>query len=418
MARLSEVIKPIEQPEGIRLSEVSGEKSRTFGATGVIPEVARKPIYEQISVEDYPKLGTFQDVAGQFGTAFFNQLAGQLPEAYLRKRGYELPEPVTGLGKAAEITGGIAGATLGVPGKAFGITTRLARALPRATRFALGGAAAGLAVTPKTEEGKILAPKERLIQASIGAGTGILTGLTANLARNIKNVRNPVRLAEKTRETLIKVKVRASEKFGKALDTLTKANPERKVSLRNEIDVILADMRESPRLKNIVNRIPQLKKLIDNPEFADNVTLKESQNILNSLRSKLSPAKLVGRNIRPDDLPLLDFIDDVRYQQLTAFPEMANVRAQYGEVLNRYNTIKPDIKIGNLLRAMVSRWREPEIQKRIEQLLPKEAIREIGGYRRAAQFIKTSAGLGKYALRVGIGGGIAYGLLRRGGGRR
>jgi len=184
----------------------------------------RTPIYRQLPVKEHPVLGTAQDVAGQFGTAYFNQLAAGLPKAALRKAGYELPDPVTGLGKAAEVVGGTAGIVSGIPTRAYlagargaaAIAPRMARAMPRLggalsktllRPSVVGGALAGAAMTPQTEEGKILAPKERAWQAAGGAalaGGGALIGKTAaTLGR--ETARNIGRLSKTALDTVKRV---------------------------------------------------------------------------------------------------------------------------------------------------------------------------------------------------------------------
>jgi hypothetical protein len=409
MVRLSEIMRPETTPVTPPTPSVE-EPKRPIGAEAGFP---RKPVYEQVPVKEFPKLGTFQDVAGQFGTAFFNQLLGQLPEAVLRKQGYELPEPVTTPGKVAEAVGGVSGAVLGVPGKVAGITTRAAGALPKVARLALSGASAGAAVTPVTETGEILAPKRRAFQAAVGAGIGAATGLTANIARNLRNIKDPTRLSDKMRDTVIQVKRKASEKFGKAIDFLTEKYPKRTINLKDQIDIMIEEAKGQPKLKSMIRRIPKLKEMVENPELSKKLTLRESQDILNALKSKVSPAKLAGRNITPDDLPVLDFIDDVRYQQLDIFPEMQQARTDYANVLQKYNVIKKDLKVGSLINAMETRWRDPEIKKRIKQLLPADIIREMGGYRQTVRFIKNATWLGRrIAAAAIISAAVGYGVHR------
>ena len=190
------------------------------------------------------------------------------------------------------------------------------------------------------------------------------------------------------RNEFFKVKKEASANFGDQLDQLANANPTKRVSIRNSIDLINEDILLDPKVRTAANRVPEIKAMLQNPKLADNITLRESQNIINRLTSRVSKTKLQGNNVRPDDIPLLDLIDDIRMDQLDAFPQMQGVRQQYAQVIGRYNEVRNKIKVGRLLGNIERNFGDAEIQKVVKELLPEDVISEMGGFRTAIKFLK------------------------------
>jgi hypothetical protein len=156
------------------------------------------PLYEQLDIKEHPVLGTAQDIAGQAGTAFINQFGYNLPKQILKGQNINLPEPVTPLGKAAEIVGGGVG-IIGSPiTRGIGLGAKLLSKAPKMlTKTVLrpsvvGSATASALYTPETEKGtlkEITAPIERGKQALLGAGL-VVGGIGAKkaLVKPIKDV--------------------------------------------------------------------------------------------------------------------------------------------------------------------------------------------------------------------------------------
>ena len=174
---------------------------------------------------------------------------------------------------------------------------------------------------------------------------------------------------------------------------------------------ITQDIPANTSLRSVVNRSPELKRIVDNPELADNLTLEQSQKIINQLKSKLPPIKLKGLNVRPDDIPLFDLIDDIRGDQLAAFPEKVEINNAYGEVMNRYNMIKNKIGENSIKKNILNKFGgEPLPQQAFEKLLSEDLLKEVKSFRMANKMLKA-AGLIGAGTAVGTAGKIGYGLI-------
>lgn len=337
-----------------------------------------------------------------------------LPKAIAQKAGVKeaiFPEQETLAGKAtrgvAETLGFMGGGAVKIGGKVAGkIGGNLLRnkILKGATEFGIAGAL-------QTPEEDIIAPERRVTQGLIGAFFGgavpAVSAGVKSATQGIGNVFKKVPFAEKIRTAFFTTKHNAVERFGNDIERLSVENPERIISLKPQIEELIQDIKLNPKLQSTINRTPALKQIVDNPDLANNITLKQSQEIINGLRSKLPATKLQGYNVRPDDIPLFELIDDIKGSQLNAFPEMEGVRKSYGEVLSRYNLIKNKIKQGQLLKNLSTKFGDPELNKAAEDLLNKDTVSEIRNYRNAVKTLKGFGILGGTAIAAGVGGTVA-----------
>jgi len=204
------------------------------------------------------------------------------------------------------------------------------------------------------------------------------------------------------RSAFYDVKSDAVEKYGLGLEKLAADNPTKTITLRPVIDQLSAELAYEPKLRNAINKVPQLAKFMDNPKASNKMTLKEAQTIVNDLQSKVSANKLKGMGVRSDDIPLLDAIHDIKAQMVEAFPDIKELRKGYGETIGAFNMVKNKIKPGNLSGSIKSKFGDVEIEAAAKKLLKDrpdilDRMRNYNGARK----------LGKVAAI--IGGGIAAG---------
>jgi hypothetical protein len=252
---------------------------------------------------------------------------------------------------------------------------------------AVKGAALGYAYNPSEDEVVDAASIKRVPGAVLG-------GAAPLAAHGVENVLNAtvreVPFLNKFRNMLFQAKNKATSQFGQKIDELSQANPDRTISLRNAVENLNQEIANEPKLNSIVARSPKLRELADNPQLADNLTLGQSQEVLNEIKSKIPLGKLSG-NVpsRPDDLPIYDLIDDIRGSQLDAFPEMAGVKKTYGKFAGNYDMIR---RAGALRPGSTSKFldvkktgsgfSEPETKEAVKTIAP-EAYRKAKGYRTA-----------------------------------
>jgi len=182
-------------------------------------------------------------------------------------------------------------------------------------------------------------------------------------------VRNRTGFLEDMRSAFYDAKSTAVEKYGMGLDDLAKNNPNTPVDLKPAIDYLNQAVAYEPKLRNAINRIPQLVNLMDNPSSASKMGIKEVQSIVNDLQSKVSSGKLKGIGVRPDDIPLLDAIHDIKAQMVQAFPDLADLRKDYGEVLNNFNLVRSKFTPRSLEGSIKNNFGGVEMEKAAKTLL-------------------------------------------------
>lgn len=229
------------------------------------------------------------------------------------------------------------------------------------------------------------------------AGQSII-GKSIGRATSLKQAN---KYAEDLQREFVGIKKAATSSWAKSVDELSNANPDKTISLRNIIDDIKSNLEQmTPEARNVFRKTPKLKELIDNPELANNVTLKDTQDIINYIQTK------VPSNIRANTLDIVDTLSDIRASQLDAFPEMANIRADYAKIAEPWRNIKNNFKFNNTLNAIQQDFGGDQAKFAVEQLFSPETIREMGGYKNAAKSVKVI----KDALGFTIGKAIPTGI--------
>ena len=201
-------------------------------------------------------------------------------------------------------------------------------------------------------------------------------------------------LAKTVRTAAYQAKTDTVNTFGDGVDTLAKANPGKTVSLRGVVDNITQNMEDmAPEAKNILRRTPILKDLLNDPQLADEVSLGDTQKIINYINTK------VPRTIKANHLDILDTLNDTRAAQLDAFPEMADVRAKYGDFINAFNSVKGKLKQGSLIENMAKDFGDAEMKQNVSKVLNQSTLDEVKKFQQARQVLKTAGVMGNWALK-------------------
>jgi len=384
---------------------------------------------------------------------FINQQLGGIPNNLLKKAGFIVPEPLTLGGQALRETTFGAGVALGLPVKA---SLKLSQAmfrgkgvfklftkLPTSIKAGITGFMAEFARAQDEKSGDIIQLKSRAIRGTIAGALATAaafgTKFIANRMRNATLRKNPIPLAREVRSAAWSGKRNMSENFGKVLDEIQEFTPGARTDISNsltkQVDLGMLDDTFPPAKKFIGilkrTKIPgkqlTLYDLAQNPELAKNLTIRETQQIVNSLGSKLPKGKLAGSSVRPDDGIILDFIDDIRSDQLAAFPRLADLRASYAESITEWDSIKnliigpgsrksllPAITSGRLTGKSTKFVGSREIQQSIRSFLPSSLIDKMGSFANSVRLIqgtKKVVGLTGVRIAVAAGAAGAFGYL-------
>lgn len=245
-------------------------------------------------------------------------------------------------------------------------------------------------------------------------GAGKLAEPLVNPFKNALKYMNPENesvLAKTVRKAAYQSKTDAVNSFGDSIDALSEANPDRTTSLRNVVDNLNQNMDEmAPEAKNVFRKTPILKDLLAKPELADNVSLRDTQDIINYINTK------VPRTIKSNHLDILDTLNDTRAAQLDAFPEMADVRAKYGDFKNAFDNIKGKLKQGSLIENMAKDFGDAEVKKNVSKVFGEDILNQVKNFQQAKQVLKTAGIAGNWALK-GAAGGIGADAAYEGGKR-
>lgn len=253
---------------------------------------------------------------------------------------------------------------------------------------------------------------ERVAHAAGGAALAGGLGLAGGIAKNLHRATlGKVPFAEKVQTAVANKLTNLRDAFGENITSLMKKSPEKSVDMSDVVNQANAAAAFSPQMKYLVEKSPMLKRLLNNPELAKTVPLRESQDILNEYKANIPKGVLSGRNADINDAPALDVIHKIHDAQLAPFPEMAAARARYKAVLDNYDPVKSKFGEGRLLGAMENKFGDEQLNKRAKAFLDDPKLwKEINSYRRVRREIgavKAAAGIGSVAGGVILAGKAA-----------
>ena len=254
--------------------------------------------------------------------------------------------------------------------------------------------------------------------AAAGAGYGLLkTGIPQNIGRAVNtvskgisnmpkvfNIDKGTNFAQEIRAAYTQAHTNAVNKFGIELDTLARNNPKARVDLSEVIMNLKTDPDVSSKTLSTLKKIPELNKIWDSPTASTKVPLKNTQNIINYIQTK------VPREIKANNYDLMDTLNTIRGKQLDAFPELSNAKTEYAKFIEPYKNVKQYFKFNKILGAMKDKFGGAEGMKAVESILPKSATKKISGYRAAAKMAEIPGDIpliGKFFKSMGGALGIA-----------
>lgn len=248
----------------------------------------------------------------------------------------------------------------------------------------------------------------------IAKGIPKLPTFFKNLVTNVKNVKNPVAFSQKVRKELFTAKSEVGKAVEQGIEQVARNNPTQSIDLSasfNNIKGVMDNTADNPGLasviKGIINKVKNpeqaklLKDLIDDPAKATNLTLKQVQDIKVAIRnsptiaSKLKQGKFANWEV--GDLELLDLVDNIRVEQLRAFPELSEVFKPYATYMGNYNQVKNMFKPSTLLNKLRQGFGNEEIEAMVKAVVPKETTKAISGFRsldKIKRNIPKAVGLG------------------------
>lgn len=432
MPKLSDIISSEKEEESkepesktVKLSEVTSAPEKSDESKSeVVADIATK-VRTAIGKAGQPmKLGADLVSGRLFEDDPLSQASGEIATSALDVASYGIPKSITKKILQAndieypEIKNNVTktvGEFIGlmVPGK---VATSIASKVPGLAgrtiakdiaRGATTGAIFGFTVSPDefTDIG------QRIKQAEMGAAVGAAAVPVAKGIENINRVAFKAKdFAQKVRTSLFEAKSSIGTRFETQLDDLIAKNPSQVVDLSEPFSEFqkvsrrfdVPNTRAMSDLKLGAKRAGIDEKLVEgfvrNPDSANQMTLNQSRDLQKAIKNIPSIAKNLKKgkfaSYSDTDIDLLDFADSIKQKQLSAFPELAEVNKQYSESITQYNMVKDKFRVGKLLDNIEKNFGDAEIKDIVKQLLPKEVIQEMGGYRAGLKFLNAMKWIG------------------------
>ena len=334
---------------------------------------------------------------------YINQRALNYPRAIAKQFGMDFPEPESGVAAGIQNIGGVVGGVQSGTqiAKKFGLMKPGQNVLK--TMGKTGAATAAYADTDKPFDAMRNAEEFATGAAIPAVGKVIAKGanIIGNIPKGFNAIRNEASFGDKVMLSFHQKKRDMVNRYGDELMRISKDNPNQTTpALRSVIDRIKSTSAFDPKLDSVINRVPSLKKLVNNPELADSTPLSEIQDIINKINSKIPGKK------SPDWIEVYDLVDDIRSAQLDAFPEMSIIKEEYANIAEPYRIIKNKIKEGSILKNLATKFGDAQLNRRAESLMTKEIKSEVDAYRQTKKLIKFmglgagAAGAGEVGRRV------------------
>lgn len=394
-------------------SQISGPQQALNKFGGEVTNILGKGMIPGKAIFDIAKgqLGEIDPASQAMGEGFLgaaNTAAFGIPKWLAKKGlgtvGLELPEPKS---PTAEMVG----SGVGMVGNAAAIGRGLSKAVPALAGHGLrrsiarGTIEGGLAGGLQTPESGITDLKARGDQAKIGALVG---GVAEPLAMGVGNVLNATvgktKFAKQIRGDVYGSKKAAGRAFDESLQQATLNNPDVLADLSEPANKLRMLRTFNPEIDAFVNYHPNIKAIVDNPDLARQLNAKQAQDIINTMNSKMSQTKLGGNNVRPQDIPFMEVVDDMKVAQADAYPEMLDARKAYSKNREAFKTVRPDLSKRSMEKRISEGFTTGEVGEEFKNLLPSETFRKLKGAQVAGKVVKALTGPG--AL---IGSGVAVG---------
>jgi hypothetical protein len=334
-----------------------------------------------------------------------------------------------------------------MPGSAgkFAAQNPLAAGVEQGAKLVGGAKDNSLYPKPATEEGEklgrlgatasafatIMAPVKEPLEKTI---TKFAAEQMKNNREKIQNATTKiVEFDSKVRGELFGARVKAGQAFDDSLKSVQNAAPDQSVDLNSafkglglELDEAGQITGQNPKLladlKSILGKAKNktLERVLSTGD-ASNLTLEQTQDIVSSIKKipgfaqKLSQGKFA--NWTDTDSNIIQFIEDVRDAQLSAFPEFEKTLSAYRETMHKFRAIKPYFKESNLINNIKSNFKDkPVIQSFVKDLIPKNVVKEMDSVRKVINFGKAAKSVAKTAAvsaagATAVGSGVAIANL-------
>jgi hypothetical protein len=412
---------PKTQSKKVDFTGLMDEKPKSKGTSASWKE--KKDAWKISSPEELVEQGLNPIAAGLAATGqqlsrplwqFGNAAMFGLPNVALDKMGYKVPSNVNEGDTPKQIMakggldaiGGVAGFIRGPVAAGGAIAGRLpARTIAQAAgKGAVQyGIAAGLDTPDSPNPSESFGNwKARGLRTTGGAvGGAILGGLGKAADIYLKPMAKNAQLqvGREVRGEYDGLRTKLTDRFEKRMYELTVKNKGKTADIQPAVDSFLKEVGDSKKLKTLYNVSPKLQKLLGGDK---RLSLKQTQELVNQLKSSVSEAKLAGRNVRPSDKEVLNFVNKIQNIKHSTFKGMKSVDAAYGRMSETANVVKTYMKQGKTVNGLKTIFKNPEQERALKSIMSPEMFEKAQNLVRSKNFSQAAVSTAQSLIRYGI----------------
>lgn len=238
-------------------------------------------------------------------------------------------------------------------------------------------------------------------------------------------LQNPAAFSREVRGAVLQNKHEKTKAISNAIDDFTKQNPDVAVDISEPMEnlrQVLGDPDAAPDLRRIMGAITRksknqtLSNLLNNPELAKSVNMRQLQDLKNSIeyfpsiQSKIS--KGAWDKVTLGEQDLLNLVDDIKLAQTDIVPALKGARQAFSAFMEDYKAVRPLLSekvLEKQLRANFS-GQTGEVVERIAKTIPEPLRNQITAFGNASTRIENNKKLLGYVVRF-LGYSVAGGLV-------
>lgn len=202
------------------------------------------------------------------------------------------------------------------------------------------------------------------------------------ITKNIERMMSPkkaLKFSNQLEEGIEKTGSGLSKKMGSAMESAQAKKPGVKISFAEDIS--------RPKFDSKVNSLLDKTDSVKYQDM-DNLTLKESQQIISDLKANLRQGLKTGEVVKSDERGILEFINKLRAKQLKAFPEeFPKILEDYGEGIEAYRDVAG--RTATMLEGKGNRITRAAEEQSLKKVNP-EAFGKYKSYQNTKKGVKAA----------------------------
>lgn len=183
---------------------------------------------------------------------------------------------------------------------------------------------------------------------------------SAGMSMKLIPERARAKLFDKTLQAVNIGRQKLVQNFGRAVTRLSEEFPDKRINLRPVVEQLkqhFDGMDETliPQLRTAVKNNKALRDVVDDPNKAVGLTLKNAQELKSAIESTTNAvtARAIKGKTTPNERVLFEILDSVDGAITEAFPQMSQVRYVYKKGMDAFRMARPLVEPGNPVESSI-----------------------------------------------------------------